>query len=299
MKAAGWVKGKAKAGVAHAKGRGARLGGTRMEQTPSSASREASADVHKHVESDLQSNFNSGIRSAAAARSVMAKVFAEYQPKGLKRLSTRPIVGQIGAFQVMAEASPETPVMRKALLRLGIELKDLDFREGTFGRAIVNRAPRDMQTSTGPTHHAESKILKDLEDHWDQLAPSKKRPVFLLLQVSRSPCGPSYQDCKGEIDRFLRSKRAEGYDIHFGLDIGSLYEGKQSRTVGASQIQLQELKDVAGNHVGVWDILRTIEQHMDRPMQEGDLPPETVRKLKMKAEQVSRELELLAEIAYP
>ncbi len=292
-----WVKGKVEAGKAWAKGKvDAAKGRLGLGPEPASGQPPAGlaanqdamtpAEVKAAVAADIGPKLAAKPVSADEAQRILSAAQARFGPKGLTRLYLEPKDGRAGAYTVLAVASPASPVA-DALAEVKMNIKDLDFREGTVCVAELNGTLVERRRASKGAH-AEEQILGILNARWASLVPDRNSDARLVLKITRSPCGPGQpdkgevHDCAGQIQSFAMLKKRDHPKFELKLQVASIYEGEGSRRIGESMINLQELQD-AGHQIELWDIVREIESRLGRKLTDADLDPETRGKLEQKA----------------
>jgi len=274
-----FVKAKAKQGVDFVKGKVGGLFGKKKEE--GEKAKPSPEDVQGAVAHAVQQRIGTTLPEPARTQEIIGEIYDEFQPHGLKQLYLEPVPGKLGAFAIKTVASPPKTV-KEALASLKLRVSDLVLRAGTWCTAQINGTVVKRTDAEGgiknpkESQHAEELMIEWLRENWESQAPDKSKRVNLVLQVKRSPCGPSKHDCAGQLEQFFRElKVGRGYaGLHHRVQSMTLYEGRGSGVIGESFISLEELKR-SGTRVEYLDVMSLLEQKLGRPLEEGEIDEET------------------------
>jgi hypothetical protein len=247
-----------------------------------SANLPAPIDIKALVKEELITQIGSSIDDSELVNSVIANIYATYQPKGLKSIEIIKS-DKIGEFEVLVQASPKTSEHKFVLSDLPLSFPYWENMRTTTLIAEMNGFSRKVSNERGP--HAEKELIIDLVNSWEGLIEDNivypDRTNNLTINITRSPCDEEGHQCGNLLQEF-----AQEYNVKLHLRMMSLYGGEQPKGERSFEI-LKQLR-LAGHDLSVL----TLEQAISEELYEGaDELPEGVReRLQARATQLEQKL---------
>ncbi|MEA2894737.1 MAG: hypothetical protein QOJ84_352 [Bradyrhizobium sp.] len=217
-------------------------------------------------------------------QSIVADVFAKYQPEGLKGIVAKHPSGHGSQYEAVLIASL-IPVST-AEADFDIETADLDLGWGRTSATGILKAGSKTH-KFGPhqndeTNHAEENLIADLNQNFADVAAPKSTGItnILVLNITRSPCGdmPQAHNCAKQIQLFVAKWKAK-YLLEVEIRAASIYYGKFRK---ASREAIKKLVD-SGIKFTAWDL---VEEMGDA----AEVSKETLAKLQKRIDSTKENL---------
>ena len=194
------------------------------QHDPEAVKRKAGQQLAAKLSGEVPAN-------ASMIRSALAGVHAGLKGEGLKALEVRQVAGKVGAFEVLATASPKEVVTQFFVsdLQLGFPRTALlaKLNNNPLGR-FTNRK---VQTEGGDdvAAHAENVLITSMRAKWPTLVTECKlqqnKPAPFEVTITRTPCDKEGHACGPLLENFVAEKKAAKYPLNLSLRMMSTYKG--------------------------------------------------------------------------
>lgn len=212
-------------------------------------------DFREKAKAELASKFK-GKLNPGQIKGIVKGVYAKYKADGLKGVIAKAIPGKTGQYEGILIASRIKVATAEASFE--IDTSDLDLGWGrTAATGVLTAGPKTK--TFGPcrndgTNHAEEKLIKQMDDNWEEVAAPKASGITnnLTLSITRSPCGnmPKAHKCAQQIQQFA-ARWQRKYNLNLTVRAASIYHGKFRK---ASREAIKKLAD-SGIKFTTWNLI--------------------------------------------
>ncbi len=271
------VKGWAKAGAEKVKGK-LGIGKEKKKEEPT-AETEESTDVKAKVRNELAGRLNGKIVSAEIARGAVSAVYDKYKPQGLKVLDIEPNPRDPQKFDVIAVASPSTPIIAGIPFETPTEkewnqlVRQLKFDASmTYLFATVDGKPIEafpIVNISSRKKHAENVFVDSYLAKYIPAAKEKyaknREKTKISITMNRTSCGPERKadNCTLVLVNTIRTYPEFEFDLSFSAQGAKedKYDDLESDAVRENLLNLRR----AGARISATNVWQLILKHHPNP----------------------------------